>query len=141
MFDDIALSTMLATGAIFLAMIAVLNALLYKPLLKFMDERKVFIDNDEKRVRENLDEITSVGDDVAKIKKATRDEIASIKQKAVTETRNVAQEMIDAKKAELEAKMLDFQADLENEKIALKKALKVHLPLLSIAVKAKIKAI
>ncbi|HEH3680429.1 TPA: F0F1 ATP synthase subunit B', partial [Campylobacter jejuni] len=39
MFEDMHPSIMLATIAIFLAMIVILNSMLYKPLLKFMDER------------------------------------------------------------------------------------------------------
>ncbi|TEY12975.1 F0F1 ATP synthase subunit B', partial [Campylobacter sp. CH185] len=53
MFEDMHTSIMLATMAIFLAMIVILNSMLYKPLLKFMDERNDSIKNDENKVKEN----------------------------------------------------------------------------------------
>ena len=102
MFDDIALSTMLATAVIFLAVIFILNVLLYKPLLKFMDERAVSIDNDEKKVKDNFEEMTNFGEELTKIKQDTRDEINAIKQKATAQARSLADEEIQKKKDELE---------------------------------------
>ena len=100
MFDDIALSTMLATAVIFLAVIFILNVLLYKPLLKFMDERAVSIDNDEKKVKDNFEEMTNFGEELTKIKQDTRDEINAIKQKAIAQARSLADEEIQKKKDE-----------------------------------------
>lgn len=139
MFDDIALSTMLATAVIFLAVIFILNVLLYKPLLKFMDERAVSIDNDEKKVKDNFEEMTNFGEELTKIKQDTRDEINAIKQKATTQARSLADEEIQKKKDELEQKMQAFTAQLLQEKNELEHELKLRLPLWQESLRKKIK--
>lgn len=139
MFDDIALPTMLATAVIFLAVIFILNVLLYKPLLKFMDERAVSIDNDEKKVKENFEEMTNFGEELAKIKQDTRDEINAIKQKATAQARSLADEEIQKKKDELEQKMQAFTTQLLQEKNELEHELKLRLPLWQESLRKKIK--
>lgn len=139
MFDDIALSTMLATAVIFLAVIFILNVLLYKPLLKFMDERAVSIDNDEKKVKDNFEEMTNFGEELTKIKQDTRDEINAIKQKATAQARSLADEEIQKKKNELEQKMQAFTTQLLQEKNELEHELKLRLPLWQESLRKKIK--
>lgn len=139
MFDDIALSTMLATAVIFLAVIFILNVLLYKPLLKFMDERAVSIDNDEKKVKDNFEEMTNFGEELTKIKQDTRDEINAIKQKATAQARSLADEEIQKKKDELEQKMQAFTTQLLQEKNELEHELKLRLPLWQESLHKKIK--
>lgn len=139
MFDDIALSTMLATAVIFLAVIFILNVLLYKPLLKFMDERAVSIDNDEKKVKDNFEEMTNFGEELTKIKQDTRDEINAIKQKATAQARSLADEEIQKKKDELEQKMQAFTTQLLQEKNELERELKLRLPLWQESLRKKIK--
>ncbi len=139
MFDDIALPTMLATAVIFLAVIFILNVLLYKPLLKFMDERAVSIDNDEKKVKDNFEEMTNFGEELTKIKQDTRDEINAIKQKATAQARSLADEEIQKKKDELEQKMQAFTTQLLQEKNELEHELKLRLPLWQESLRKKIK--
>lgn len=139
MFDDIALSTMLATAVIFLVVIFILNVLLYKPLLKFMDERAVSIDNDEKKVKDNFEEMTNFGEELSKIKQDTRDEINAIKQKATAQARSLADEEIQKKKDELEQKMQAFTTQLLQEKNELEHELKLRLPLWQESLRKKIK--
>lgn len=139
MFDDIALSTMLATAVIFLAVIFILNVLLYKPLLKFMDERAVSINNDEKKVKDNFEEMTNFGEELTKIKQDTRDEINAIKQKATAQARSLADEEIQKKKDELEQKMQAFTTQLLQEKNELEHELKLRLPLWQESLHKKIK--
>lgn len=141
MFDDVNPSYMLATAVIFLALIIILNALLYKPLLKFMDDRAVSIDNDEKKVKDNFDEMTNFNEELNTIKQNTRDEIAAIKQKAVNEARNSAEEELKNKKIELEQKMQSFYTQLDKEKQDLEQELKLRLPLWQEALQKKLKQI
>lgn len=141
MFDDVNLSYMLATAIIFLALIIILNALLYKPLLKFMDDRAVSIDNDEKKVKDNFDEMSNFNEELNTIKQNTRDEITAIKQKAINEAKNSAEEELKNKKIELEQKMQSFYTQLEKERQDLEQELKLRLPLWQEALKKKIKQI
>lgn len=141
MFDDVSLSFMLATGVIFLAVMIILNALLYKPLLKFMDERSASIENDEKKVKDNFEEMSNFNEELESIKQSTRNEIAAIKQKAINEAKNSADEEIANKKLELEQKMQSFYSQLDKEKSELEHELKLRLPLWQEALKKKMKHI
>lgn len=141
MFDDVSLSFMLATGVIFLAVMIILNALLYKPLLKFMDERSASIENDEKKVKDNFEEMSNFNEELESIKQSTRNEIAAIKQKAIAEAKNSADEEIANKKLELEQKMQSFYSQLDKEKAELEHELKLRLPLWQEALKKKMKHI
>lgn len=128
MFDDMNVSTMLATGAIFLAMIVILNAIFYKPLLKFMDDRDNSIKNDEMKVKDNSQEILGVNDELEKIQRTTREEIQKIKQEAIKQAKQEVEQEFKIKKEELEKKTAIFYADLQNQKQELKKNLIAHLP-------------
>lgn len=141
MFDDVSLSYMLATAVIFLAVMIILNALLYKPLLTFMDERTTSIDNDEKKVKDNFEELSHFNEELDAIKQNMRDEIAMIKQKAINEARNSAEETIKNKKLELEQKMQSFYTQLSKEREDLERELRSRLPLWQEALKKKLKHI
>ena len=128
MFDDMSLSTMLATAAIFLAMIVILNAIFYKPLLQFMDERDNSIRNDEIKVKDNSQEILGVNDEIKKIQTATRDEIYKIKQSAIKQAEQQAQKDFKFKKEEIEKNTRIFFEDLQTQKQELRENLMAYLP-------------
>ncbi|ECK5567104.1 F0F1 ATP synthase subunit B' [Campylobacter coli] len=127
MFEDMHPSIMLATMAIFLAMIVILNTMLYKPLLKFMDERNDSIKNDENKVKENSQEMLGANDEVEAIHVSTREEIHKIKQNAINAAKEEAQQAIKAKKEELERKMANFYTELISQKKELQDHLSAHL--------------
>lgn len=108
MFEDMHPSIMLATMAIFLAMIVILNSMLYKPLLKFMDERNDSIKNDENKVKENSQEVLGVNDELEAIHINTREEIQKIKQSAIAAAKEEAEQILRSKKEELERKNGQF---------------------------------
>ncbi|TQR30328.1 F0F1 ATP synthase subunit B' [Campylobacter sp. MIT 99-7217] len=141
MFNDVHPSIMLVTLVIFLAMIIILNSMLYKPLLKFMDERKKSIDNDEKKVRENFDEVSSFNVELEKIHQSTREEIALIKQAAVLDAKTKAGEDLEQKKQELEQQMNIFYAQLEKDKQNFEQELSTHLAQWQEVFKNKLKTI
>ncbi|MCR2101911.1 FoF1 ATP synthase subunit B' [Campylobacter upsaliensis] len=128
MFSDMHISIMLVTMVIFLAMIVILNSMLYKPLLRFIDERNSSIKNDENKVKENSQEMLGANDEVEKIHQSTREEIYKIKQSAINQAKEEAQVAIQAKKEELERKMASFYVELNAQKEELKQNLLKNLP-------------
>ncbi|MCR2103851.1 FoF1 ATP synthase subunit B' [Campylobacter upsaliensis] len=128
MFSDMHISIMLVTMVIFLAMIVILNSMLYKPLLRFIDERNSSIKNDENKVKENSQEMLGANDEVEKIHQSTREEIYKIKQSAINQAKEEAQVAIQAKKEELERKMASFYVELNVQKEELKQNLLKNLP-------------
>ncbi|ELM1437485.1 F0F1 ATP synthase subunit B' [Campylobacter jejuni] len=143
MFEDMHPSIMLATMAIFLAMIVILNSMLYKPLLKFMDERNDSIKNDENKVKENSQEVLGVNDELEAIHNLinTREEIQKIKQSAIAAAKEEAEQILRSKKEELERKMASFYADLAVQKKELQEHLNIHLSELKQALQNNIKKI
>lgn len=115
--------------------------MLYKPLLKFIDERSASISNDEEKVKQNFAEMSNFNEEFERIKQATRDEIAEIKQKALNEARNKAEEELKQKRLETEQKMEIFYAELSKEKEELEQELKLRLPLWQEALKNNLKNI
>ncbi|EAL53253.1 FoF1 ATP synthase subunit B' [Campylobacter upsaliensis] len=128
MFSDMHISIMLVTMVIFLAMIVILNSMLYKPLLRFIDERNSSIKNDENKVKENSQEMLGANDEVEKIHQSTREEIHKIKQSAINQAKEEARVAIQAKKEELERKMASFYVELNVQKEELKQNLLKNLP-------------
>lgn len=122
------ISIMLVTMVIFLAMIVILNSMLYKPLLRFIDERNSSIKNDENKVKENSQEMLGANDEVEKIHQSTREEIHKIKQSAINQAKEEARVAIQAKKEELERKMASFYVELNVQKEELKQNLLKNLP-------------
>ncbi|NDJ27381.1 F0F1 ATP synthase subunit B' [Campylobacter sp. MIT 12-8780] len=141
MFDDVRLSIMLATFIIFLAMIIILNSLLYKPLLEFIDQRNKSIESDEKKVKQNSEEMSNFNDEFDKIKQSTREEINAIKQKALNEAKQEAEKELENKKQELEQKMQIFYAQLAQDRANFEQELKISLPAWQEALKNNLKNI
>ncbi|ASQ30978.1 ATP synthase, F0 complex, b' subunit [Campylobacter avium LMG 24591] len=141
MFDDVHLSTMLTTIIVFLLMIFALNLLLYKPLLKFMQERDESIRSDEEKVKQDFKEVSNVAEELDKIKQNTREEIARIKQKAIESAKAEAEAEMSKKRKELEDKMLLFYKELAKDKEKLEGELKAFVPEWKNALNANIKNI
>ncbi|MBZ7938772.1 F0F1 ATP synthase subunit B' [Campylobacter sp. W0014] len=141
MFEDMHPSIMFATMAIFLAMIVILNTMLYKPLLKSIDERNDSIRNDENKAKQYSQDISSANDEIDAIYTNTREEVFKIKQQAMNAAKEEAQQAIKAKKEELERRMSSFYLELENQKKEFKENLDQYLPDLKQTLQNNIKKI
>lgn len=141
MFEDMHPSIMFATMAIFLAMIVILNTMLYKPLLKSIDERNDSIKNDEAKAKQYSQDISNANDEVEAIYANTREEVFKIKQQAINAAKEEVNQIIKAKKEELERRMNSFYLELENQKKEFKENLSQYLPDLKQALQNNIKKI
>ncbi|MBZ7931371.1 F0F1 ATP synthase subunit B' [Campylobacter sp. RM12910] len=141
MFEDMHPSIIFATMAIFLAMIVILNTMLYKPLLKSIDERNDSIKNDEAKAKQYSQDISNANDEVEAIYANTREEVFKIKQQAINAAKEEANQIIKAKKEELERRMNSFYLELENQKKEFKENLSQYLPDLKQALQNNIKKI
>ncbi|WP_291949714.1 FoF1 ATP synthase subunit B' [Campylobacter sp.] len=128
MFDDVHFSTMIATGVIFLLMIAILNSMLYKPLMNFMDSRDLTIKNDENKMKKNSDDISNVEFELERIHIKTKDEINQIKAKAIEEAKIRQEKELANKKKELEDQMNVFLKSLKEKEKELKEELYLKIP-------------
>ncbi len=134
---DINLSLMAVMLAVFFIMLYQLNNKLYKPLLKFMDDRDASIAKDMDAARNmsgNTDALQAKAQanlDEAKIR------AAKMRQEVVEEGKSKTSEALAQKQAELEAEKARYAAKLEEEKVTLQNALLSQIPLVKESLKAK----
>ena len=128
---------MLFVLVVFFSLLFVLNQMLYKPLLKFMDDRDNSIKNDLKDAEEILgsnDELNAKADAILAKAKA---EANAIREKAVSEAKALAESRVESKIKELDDKYQSFLKDLSNSRDELEKALSEQMPLFKESLKSK----
>ncbi len=134
---DLNLGLMLFVLVVFFSLLFLLNQMLYKPLLKFMDDRDNSIANDLKNAKEmagNSDELHAKADAILADAKA---EANTVREKAVNEAKALADSKIESKTKELDSKYQSFVDELANNKEELQKSLSTQLPLFKESLKAK----
>ena len=128
---------MLFVLVVFFSLLFVLNQMLYKPLLKFMDDRDNSIKNDLKDAEEILgsnDELNAKADAILAKAKA---EANAVREKAVSEAKALAESRVESKIKELDSKYQSFLKDLSSSKDELEKALSEQMPLFKESLKSK----
>ncbi|CUU70080.1 F0F1 ATP synthase subunit B' [Campylobacter hyointestinalis] len=125
---EINLPLLIVTVVIFLGLIFVLNSILYKPLLRFIDDRNISIKNDEESVSKNANDVGAYQADIERIISSARAEANSIKQTALNLAKDEAAKKIQAKKETLESEYELFSKDLVSRKDELKSMLLAKLP-------------
>jgi len=134
---DIYPSLMAIMLLIFFVMLYQLNNKLYKPLLKFMDDRDAAIAKDMAVARNmggNTDELQAKAEANLDEAKAAA---AKLRQNVVEEGKVKTAEAIAKKQAELEKRQELFAVELEEEKVALQNSLLAQIPLVKEGLKAK----
>ena len=134
---DIHLPLMLFVLALFLTLLVLLNNMLFRPLVRFMDDRDASIAKDleaAKSVGGNVDELNAKADEMISNAKS---EAASIRQKAIENEKTLAASKIETKQRELETQYNTFVEKLNSEKEILKNTLLSQMPLFKESLKAK----
>lgn len=116
------------TAIVFLALIAILNPLLYKPMLKFIDDRNESIKNDEESASKNISDLGAYEIEIQTILSNARAQANKIRQDAITTARHLAQDELTSRKNALEAEYEDFLHSLNSQKDELKIALGSKVP-------------
>lgn len=119
---------LLITLVIFLGLIFVLNSILYKPLLGFIDDRNRSIKNDEESVSKNASDVGNYEAQIDKILNDARAEAQAKKHVALSEAKEKAATKIAIKKESLEADYNSFIAGLIDRKAELKSNLTAKIP-------------
>jgi F-type H+-transporting ATPase subunit b len=128
---------MIVTFVIFMTMLYLLNQKLYKPLLKFMDDRDATLSR-------GMSEAQNLSGDTSDLENQTRQTIdeakaqaAQLRQAALEELQEEQAEKLAVRQSEIAEKYERFKASLEEEKETLKNKLLSELPLLKEGLKAK----
>jgi F-type H+-transporting ATPase subunit b len=127
----------LATFVVFVSLIAVLNSWLYNPLFSFMNNRNDDIKRDLDRVGSNDDEINALNAQAEEIVMNAKLEAAALREKVITDAKELADSKLEAKRAELAKEYLEFEQSLYKSKEELTTDLMSQVPVFKEAVKAK----
>ncbi len=135
---DIHLPLMVFVFVVLMTLLFLLNRILFKPLIGFMDERNQSIAKDLESSKNLSGDSEELHAKAMQIISDAKTEAATIRQKAIDEAKLVAQGKIDAKQKELEAAYDSFAQNLAKEKNALKDALLAQMPQFKDGIKAKL---
>jgi len=134
---DLHLPLMLFVLVLFLTLLVLLNNMLFKPLVKFMDDRDASIAKDleaAKNVSNNTDELNAKADAIIS---EAKNEAATIRQKAIDDQKTLAASKVETKQNEIEKEYEAFVKKLSSEKENLKNELLSQMPLFKESLKAK----
>ncbi|ASM39184.1 MAG: F0F1 ATP synthase subunit B' [Campylobacter sputorum] len=119
---------MIFTAIVFLFLIALLNKILYKPVIAFMDKREASIKEDEKNATRNDDDINAYIVKSNEIIINAKNEANKIKQDTLNDAKEKALKELDNKKVNLEEDYSNFISDLNKQKEEFKDSLLSKLP-------------
>ena len=134
---DLHLPLMLFVLVLFLTLLVLLNNMLFKPLIKFMDDRDASIAKDLEAAKSfsgNTDELNAKADDILS---QAKNEAGIIRQKAIDDEKTLAASKVETKQNELDKEYKSFVAKLAEEKEELKNSLLSQMPLFKESLKAK----
>ncbi|TKI69717.1 F0F1 ATP synthase subunit B' [Sulfurimonas crateris] len=128
---------LVATLIVFLTLIVVLNSWLYNPLFAYMSKRDEDIKKDLEKIGSNDEEIKELELKAQSIIANAKLEAAALREKVITDAKELAESKIEAKRAELASQYLEFEQLLAKTREQLSSDLKSQIPLFKEAVKAK----
>jgi len=138
---DIDIAMLLLTAAVFLFLLCMLNKILYKPLLGFMERREGSINSDLQATQKNGNDITSLEEEATGILAEARAKASKMKEDALSAIKIESTEKVDQKIGELEKEYDGFLTTLEESKTELKNTLLSQMPLLKEGIKMKLSQI
>jgi len=128
---------LVATLIVFLTLIAVLNSWLYNPLFAYMSKRDEDIKKDLEKVGSNDEEINELESKAQSIIANAKLEASALRDKVITDARELAESKLEAKRAELASQYLEFEQLVARSREQLSSDLRSQMPLFKEAVKAK----
>lgn len=138
---DLNPSLLLMVIVLFICLIIVLNRVLYKPLLAFMDDRDKSIQEDMNLAKRNSGNVSHLEKESANILKNAKEKAFLIREEAIKNAKEKADKELNLKKDFLEKEYESFMNDLSLEKDELKEKLAESLPLFKESLKTKISKI
>lgn len=119
---------MVFTAILFILLIAILNKILYRPVIAFMDKREISIRQDEINANKNDEDINSYLVKSNEIISIAKIEANKIKQDVLNDAKDKAFKELSAKKSNLEEDYNNFIAELNKQKDEFKDSLLSKLP-------------
>ncbi len=121
-------SNFAVTIVVFLGLIAFLNAVFYKKILNFMDERSANLRSDEDGASKNLSDVEAKRAEIEEIIANANVEANKIKRIALDEAKAKSEEEVEARRKLLEDDLRKYLTQLEKNRDELKVALVRQIP-------------
>ena len=121
-------SNFAVTIVVFLGLIAFLNAVFYKKILNFMDERSANLRSDEDGASKNLSDVEAKSAEIEEIIANANVEANKIKRIALNEAKAKSEEEVEARRKLLEDDLRKYLTQLEKNRDELKVALVRQIP-------------
>ena len=134
---DLHVGVMVFVLVLFIALLVVLNRILYGPLLAFMDDRDRTIAKDLEAANGLAGNSEALQQEAQEVIAKAKAEAAAIKQKAIEEEKALVQSKLETKQKELDKAYEAFLQELETNKTELKNELLSQMPLFKESLKAK----
>jgi F-type H+-transporting ATPase subunit b len=138
---DINLWLLLFVAALFLGLVYLLNDMLYKPLLAFMDKREKSIRDDMASSDKNTDEIDELLTQADQKISVAKGEATKIREEALIAAKDKASKALDEAKGDIEAKYASFVEKLAADRDTLKDSIGANVSNYQSGIKSKIKNI
>ncbi len=134
---DIDIQIMGVTLIIFFIMLYVLNAILFRPLLQFMDSRDMAIANDLESAKNSSGHTSELIESAEANINEAKTKASAIRQEAIDAIKAMHAKGISAKQSELESSYVEFVNKLAGQKKELESSLLSQMPLIRETMKAK----
>ena len=125
------------TIILFLALVYLLNKMLFVPLLGLMRDRSDAINNEMKQVDELEAEASALLSEAQAILEKAKEEAAALRSKVIEEQTAIRLQKIESLKKEKEKEYQTFLQELDKEAVELKNELLSQMPLFKESIKAK----
>ncbi len=135
---DISPMLLIFTAIVFLALLIILNKVLYIPLLKFMESRDLVLQKDKENISKNEDDLLKYEQEAKEILQEAKEKALKHRNSVLEEVRADVSKKVEEKRLALEEEFDQFSKQLENEKIELKNGLLAQMPLFKEGIKAKL---
>lgn len=130
--------TLLYQMAIFLALVFVLNILLYKPILKIIDRRKKQLEELENEIKLFNDSVDKKASEYEEKLKQAKASASELKKEIILEGNEQAKKIVDAVRGEIPALTQQFQQKIDKEITAARKILDEQSKKISVDIAQKV---
>lgn len=138
---DISLGLLIFTAVVFLALIYILNNVLYQPLLGFIQKREDLIKSDLENIEQNSGDVEGSLAKANALISDAKSEAAKIRENAISQAKDAASKELESAQAAIEEKYSAFVAELNSERATLKTELVSNLSTYQNSLQTKLKSI
>jgi F-type H+-transporting ATPase subunit b len=138
---DISLGMVVFVILLFLILIYLLNTMMYRPIIDFMDKRDASIESDESAISENSSAIEALEQEAELIISQAKESAYNMKSKELAKVKADLLSKFESQKSSLEQELSEFITELYSAKEGIKNNILEDLDSYKSSLESKLKAI